>query len=215
MRKMTFTKKSLLAIKIAALVAVTSVLAGCGVAPPKNTANICSIFRQYPKWYWEAKDSYKQWGVPINVSLAIIREESHFRSSARPSREKLFGFIPWKHKSTAYGYSQALDGTWADYQRETGDHSSDRDEFGDAVDFVGWYGYKAHKQLGIPRTNAYDLYLAYHEGMGGFSKKSYLKKPWLVRKARTVSRLSYQYKKQLSYCQNDIPRASLWNLWLM
>lgn len=215
MRKMIHMKKLRLAISAALLVGISTLLAGCGTTPPKNTKNICSIFRQYPKWYWEAKDSYKQWGVPINVSLAIIREESHFRDSARPERTKLLGFIPWKHKSTAYGYSQALDGTWADYKRETGQRSADRDEFGDAVDFVGWYGYKAHKALGIPRNNAYDMYLVYHEGMGGFKRRSYLKKRWLVRKAQQVNRLSYQYKKQLAYCKQDIPHASVWNLWLM
>lgn len=215
MRKMTLSKPYTVAIKVALLASASILLSACGTAAPKNTNNICSIFRQYPKWYWEAKDSQKQWGVPINVSLAIIREESHFRDDARPPRTKLFGLIPWKHQSTAYGYSQALDGTWAEYQKETGAHSADRDEFGDAVDFVAWYGYTAHKRLGIPRTNAYDLYLAYHEGMGGYANRSYLKKPWLIRKARVVSRLSYTYKRQLAYCKNDIPRASVWNLWLM
>lgn len=202
-------------IKFAALGVLAIGLAGCGTAPPRNTNNICSIFKEYPKWYWEAKGAQHKWGVPINVSLAIIRTESHFVDDAKPARTKLLGFIPWTRPTTAYGYSQAVNGTWKDYQRATGEHSADRDEFGDAVDFVGWYGNMAHRKLGISKNNAYQMYLAYHEGVGGFEKRSYRKKGWLVAKARNVARLSYRYKQQLKYCRADIPKPSIWNLWLM
>lgn len=209
------TKNLKPAIKIAALAALAIGLSGCGTAPPRNTQNICSIFKEYPKWYWEAKGAQKKWGVPINVSLAIIRTESHFVDDAQPPRSKLLGFIPWTRPTTAYGYSQAVNGTWKEYQHDTGKKAADRDEFGDAVDFVGWYGSMAHRKLGISKRNAYQMYLAYHEGVGGFQKRSYRKKGWLVAKARDVSRLSYRYGKQLKYCRADIPKPSIWNLWLM
>ena len=199
------------------LLGLTSVLLNsCGVQkPPNNTNDICAIFKEYPKWYWEAQSSYHQWGVPTPVSMAIIREESYFVSNAQPPRTKLLGVIPWTRPTSAYGFSQATDGTWADYQQATKNRQADRDEFGDAVDFVGWYGNMAHQKIGISKSNAYDLYLAYHEGIGGYEEKSFRKKPWLMDKARKVQNLAIRYQRQLKYCRSDIPRASAWNLWLM
>ena len=36
-------------------------------------------------------------------------------------------------------FAQALDGTWERYKSETGREFADRDDFEDAIDFVGWY----------------------------------------------------------------------------
>ena len=191
-------------------------LSGCGVErPPTDTNNICSVFKQYPKWYWEAQSSYHKWGVPTPVSLAIIREESYFVNDAEPPRSTVLGFIPWTRPTSAYGFSQATNGAWKDYQKATQNNNANRDQFGDAVDFVGWYGNLAHQKLGISKLNAYDLYLAYHEGITGYQNKSYAKQTWLIEKAQKVQNLAQQYQKQLKYCQRDIPRASAWNLWLM
>lgn len=190
-------------------------LSGCSTTPPKNPHNICAIFSQYPKWYWEAHDSYKKWGVPVSVQLAIIRQESHFQSDAKPPRKKLLGFIPWFRPTSAYGYAQALDGTWDQYQKVAKKSGADRDDFGDAADFVGWYSYRAHRKLGIPLNSAYKLYLAYHEGLGGYKKGSYKKKKWLTHVAHKVSVQAYKYHIQLNSCKNDIPKPSIWNLWLM
>ena len=44
--------------------------------------------------------------------MSILRQESSFQNRVKPEREKLFGVIPWKRKSSALGYTQAIDGTW-------------------------------------------------------------------------------------------------------
>ncbi len=194
----------------------TLTLVGCGTQrPPANTNNICSIFREYPKWYWEAHASYHRWGVPIPVSMAIIREESYFVNDAKPPRTTVLGVIPWTRPTSAYGFSQATDGAWQDYQQSTKNQDANRDQFGAAVDFVGWYGNLAHEKLGISKSNAYDLYLAYHEGIAGYQNHSYANKTWLIEKSQAVQKLAQSYQQQLKYCRADIPQANAWNLWLM
>ncbi|OAJ34831.1 transglycosylase SLT domain-containing protein [Piscirickettsia salmonis] len=189
---------------------LASMLAGCATAPPQNINNICSIFREYPKWYWAAKDSRKKWGVPISAQMAIIYYESHFRYDARPPRTTLLGFIPWSRPTSAYGYAQATDGTWATYQRSTGNSRASRTDFADAIDFVGWYANRSYSRLGIAKNNAYSLYLAYHEGDGGYRKRTYLKKRWLLAKAHQVRNKANSYYHQLIQCESSLPKKSWW-----
>ena len=189
-------------------------LSGCAPAPPTGTTNACNIFRQYPKWYWQAKDTQKKWGTPVSTQMAIIKQESHFVADARPPRTTLLGFIPWTRPTSAYGYSQATDGTWAVYLRDTGQSGRSRTNFGDATDFLGWYSMRAQKKLSISPADAYSLYLAYHEGLGGYKVKSYRKKPWLLRVASKVQNQANAYYRQLRRCRNDIVKPSIWNLWL-
>jgi len=50
--------------------------------------------------------------------------------------------------------------------------------------------------LGIPKDNARLLYLAYHEGRGGYKKGSYKSKPWLLSVSSDVQKMSpQQYEK--------------------
>ena len=46
--------------------------------------------------------------------------ESDFDWLAKPPRHKLFKVIPYKRKSSSFGYSQAIKGTWEQYKKETG-----------------------------------------------------------------------------------------------
>ena len=188
-------------------------MAACTTAPPKDVNNICSIFKQYPKWYWATQDSEKAWGVPIPVQMAIIHQESHFNAKIKPPRTKLLWVIPWKRPSSSYGYSQALKETWENYQKSSGNHGADRDEFADAADFIGWYGYQAYKRLGINRGDAYKLYLAYHEGLGGYERKTYLKKQWLINVARKVKGRAATYQSQLSQCQSKLKKKPWYRFW--
>src|SRR3546814_8971202 len=71
-----------------------------------------------------------------DVCSSDLYTESGSKARARPPRTKLLGFIPWKRQSSAYGYAQALDGTWLEYQRSTGRWSARRSDFGDAIHFV-------------------------------------------------------------------------------
>ena len=132
--------------------------------------------------------SAKKWGVPVHVQLAIIYQESRFVHDAKPPRKKLLWVIPWKRQSSAYGYGQILDSTWDSYRKDTGHRWADRDDFSDVVDFIGWYGNQSHKLAGIAKDDTYNQYLAYHEGQGGFRRKTYLKKGWLMKVARKVQR---------------------------
>ena len=184
-------------------------LVGCVSTPPSDLNNVCNIFRQYPKWYEASLDVQRRWRVPVAVQMAIIHQESKFDARAKPPRTKLFWIIPWKRPSTAYGYSQALDGTWDHYKRTNGGLLSSRNSFADGVDFIGWYANNAYKIAGIPRTDAYALYLDYHEGIGGYQRKTYLKKSWLIPVAHKVSARAHVYQAQLSSCQKSL-RSKWW-----
>ncbi|MBF0587595.1 MAG: transglycosylase SLT domain-containing protein [Magnetococcales bacterium] len=187
---------------------VMLLLAGCAVAPPRNIENACSIFDEKSDWYKIMQDNHKKWGVPVHVQLAIIHQESKFTHDARPPRGKLFWFIPWSRASSAYGYAQVLDGTWNWYKSKTGNWRADRDNYKDAVDFIGWYVNISHRVLGISKWDAESQYLAYHEGHGGYKRKSYRKKKWLMEVARKVKRLSGRYRSQLAHCKDRLERGS-------
>ena len=190
----------------AAILAALTVLfvAGCGSTPPTNVEDICEIFEEKPRWYRAALKSEERWGTPIHVQLAIIRQESTFRFNARPPRRKLLGFIPWTRPSDAYGYAQALNSTWDWYRRDTGRRGADRDNFGDAIDFVGWYTDQSQQIAGISKWDPYNQYLAYHEGQGGWMDNSYRGNGQLQRIARTVDYRAREWGAQLDRCEDNL-----------
>jgi len=186
------------------LVCVALLLVGCSTTPPANPDNLCAIFKEKDDWYDAAVDMNQRWGVPIHVPMAMMYQESSFRHDAKPPKDYLLGFIPWGRVSSAYGYSQAKTMTWSDYKRETGHSGADRDEFDDALDFMGWFITKTHKINGVSKWDAYAQYLNYHEGWGGYRKKSYNKKKWLIKTARKVQSRSLRYAKQYKGCKDDL-----------
>ncbi len=190
----------------AAILAVLSAMfvTGCGSTPPTNVEDICEIFEEKPRWYRDALKSEERWGTPIHVQLAIIRQESTFRFNARPPRQKLLGFIPWTRPSDAYGYAQALNSTWDWYRRDTGQRGADRDDFGDAIDFVGWYTHQSQTMAGISKWDPYNQYLAYHEGQTGWLNKSYRYKGDLKKIARSVDHRAREWGAQLDRCEDDL-----------
>ena len=139
-------------------------LSSCATPPPQNPENICEIFREHRDWYSAAKDANKRWGVPIHIPMSMMYQESSFRHDAIPPRDYLLGFIPWGRVSSAYGYSQAKTMTWGDYINETGNSGADRDDFEDAIDFMGWFIFKTSKINKVSKWDAYNQYLNYHEG---------------------------------------------------
>lgn len=190
-------KKLLLAV----LAGIT--LSGCVSAPPSDVNNVCSIFRQYPRWYKDTLDVERRWRVPVNVQMAIMHQESKFDAHAEPKRTKLLWIIPWKRPSTAYGYSQALRSTWDLYKQSTGSFFASRSDFADGVDFIGWYANQANRRAGISRSDAYSLYLAYHEGVTGYQRQTYLKKGWLMPVAHKVAARAQIYQAQLARCNKS------------
>tara|TARA_R110000824_G_scaffold288508_3_gene476780 strand:- start:108072 stop:108677 length:606 start_codon:yes stop_codon:yes gene_type:complete len=185
---------------------IMTLLSACVSSPPANTANICTIFEDRRSWYRAAKKTENRWGTPVYVSMAIIEQESSFQGRAKPPRTKLLWVIPWRRPSSAYGYAQVLDETWTDYKESAGNWGASRSDFSDAMDFVGWYTNASTRQNRISRTDAYNLYLAYHEGNGGWARNSYSSKGWLMDVARNVQNTSNIYQTQYQSCEKELGR---------
>lgn len=185
-------------------------IGGCTTAPPQNSDDVCEIFDEYYDWYNAAKEAEKKYGIPIGVTMAFIHQESKFVEDARPPREWFLWIFPGSRPSSAYGYTQALNGTWEEYQRKTGQWSADRDDFTDAVDFIGWYNSATVKRTGIKKHDAYRLYLAYHDGAGGYLRGTYKQKPWLMKVSRKVDRRAKMYNQQLIQCRSSLDSGWLW-----
>ena len=199
-------------IAVTALIGAALLLfLSCSSSPPRDISDGCEIFEDKSGWYKDAKQSYERWGVPVHVQLAIIYQESKFVDDARAPRDHILWVIPWGRVSSAYGYAQAQDSTWDWYMEKTGNHGADRDDFDDAVDFIGWYCDMIYRMLGLSKGDAYNQYLAYHEGQGGYGRKSYNGKPWLLKVARKVETRAANYRTQLARCEDDLDSG--WSLW--
>ena len=135
--------------------------------------------------------------------MAILHQESKYIGDAKPPRTTCLWIFPGPRPSSAYGYAQVLDGTWEEYQESTDNSWADRDDFGDAIDFVGWYCSLSVKKCGISKNNARNLYLAYHEGRGGYNRKTYAKKTWPLKVANKVQKRALRYRGQLAACENE------------
>lgn len=192
------------------VLALLLVLAGCSSLPPANPNNICDIFDDKPSWYKDAKKAEKQWGSSVPVMMSIMYQESQFKHNARPARTKILWVIPGPRPSDAYGYPQAKDDVWDEYQDQSGNGWSRRDNFGDAIDFIGWYNKQSQKRSRIGLQDSYNLYLAYHEGHGGYNRATYRKKNWLMNTARKVEDRSQQYENQLRNCEERFKGSWWW-----
>ncbi len=172
------------------------VLTGCvsvSRTPPKQVANACAILDEKQKWDDHVFDAAYRWRISPGSILSIMKQESGFRHNAIPVDAK------GKPLSSALGYSQALDGTWNDYVKENG--PAKRKDFGDSADFIGWYADKMERQAKISKSDTYNLYLAFHEGAGGYKKGTYKSKPWLLNVAAKVDKQAVIYNTQLQQCE--------------
>lgn len=182
-------------------------VAGCvkSYIPP-DIGDACSILTKKRGWYGDVLRTEKKWGTPMSLTLAFIRQESGFRKKAKQPRRKVLWIIPWKRVSSASGYAQAVDKTWQQYLRETqkGGLMTRRSDFKDAADFIGWYNNKSSKLLKIRRDDAYNLYLAYHEGWTGYRKGTYRDKAWLKSAAGKVQENEKRYRSQIQACKSKL-----------
>ena len=182
--------------------------------PPVNPDDVCDIFREHTVWYDYARNSQERWGTPIATQMAFVYYESSFRSHARPPRTLLWGFIPWSRPTTAYGYAQALDPAWGEYLAATGDgFFTVRTDMEYALDFVGWYNQLTHRQLGIPFHNPRQLYLAYHEGRGGYARKTFARKPAVTALSSRVQLRAFRYDNQLKSCEQEFQCWRWYQFW--
>lgn len=178
-------------------------VAACGssqFSAPRNLNDACSIVSQRPQYLRAMERSQRRWGVPVHVQMATIYQESKFVGNARTPVRYALGVIPMGRQSSAYGYSQALDATWEEYQRDTGNRRAKRDDIDDATDFMGWYMAESTEKLGISPYDARSQYLAYHEGRTGFARGSHRSKSWLLRVSNEVASRADTYQAQLIGC---------------
>lgn len=192
-----------------AIVFATGMLAAASVsnAALKSTTDVCAIFQEKRGWYKDAVRTEKKWGVSVPVLMAIMQRESDFRHNARPPREgRRLLLFPGRRASDAYGFAQATKATWLDYKKQTRRWRADRDDFDDAIDFIGWNLDRANKHLGIAKTNVSHLYLAYHEGLTGYRSKKWMGKEWLLALVRKVVAKEQQYRSQLNSCKRGPAR---------
>jgi hypothetical protein len=188
------------------LAAALLLSAACATPPPRRPDDACAIFSEHRSWHRAARESGERWGVPEPVQLALVHQESRFRHDARPARRRILWVLPGPRPSSAYGYGQVLDETWDLYRRETGRRGADRDDFADVADFIGWYGDLAHRRAGVAKDDAYALYLAYHEGPGGYARGTHLRRPWLLEVARKVDARAALYRLQYGSCRERLSR---------
>lgn len=167
---------------------------------PRNLDNACSIVKQRPKYLKAMKQTEREWGVPVHVQMATIYQESKFIGNAKTPHQFALGIIPTGRQSSAYGYSQALDGTWDEYRDATRNRNGRRNNIHDATDFIGWYMARSTEVLGIEIDDTRNQYLAYHEGRTGYSRGSHKSKSWLMRVASEVDARADLYQNQLASC---------------
>lgn len=189
-------------MRIAFFIALMALSLSACASAPSRISNACAIFEQrdgfFNNWARDAKAAEREYGVPVPILMATIYVESGFQPYARPPRKYVLGIIPWGRISTAYGYAQALDGTWATYQRDTGRWSASRTNFGDAIRFVGWYHHQSHIKNGIPLADSYNLYLAYYSGQTGYNRGQFSN--GLKQTAQKSAGMAAKYEAQLRGC---------------
>jgi hypothetical protein len=181
------------------LVLLGSCTSGYGTAP-RELDNACAIVNERPEYLRAFKATQRKWGVPVPTIMAMIYQESKFISNNRPPHQYALGVIPIGRQSSALGYSQALDGTWEEYQDQHGGRGADRENIRDATDFMGWYMTATVRETGVPLGDTRNQYLAYHDGRSGYLRGTWRRKPWLIRIAGEVANRATTYDAQLRAC---------------
>ena len=178
-------------------------LSSCGSrynTAPRELDNACAIVNERPSYLRAFKNTQRRYGVPVPVLMAIIYQESKFISDNRPPHRYALGVIPIGRQSSALGYSQALDGTWEEYQRLTGNHGASRERIEDATEFMGWYMTQTVAETGVAINDTRNQYLAYHDGRSGYLRGTWRSKSWLIRIANEVDARAVTYNAQLRAC---------------
>lgn len=189
------------------VIALLVVSTGCASSPPRKPDDVCSIFDEKRRWYKDAKTAEARWGSSMHIPMAFMYQESLFEAKARPPRTRILWIIPWRRPTTAYGYAQALNGTWRDYIDATGEYWRERHDFGDATNFIHWYMAEAARRNGVSLSDAYALYLNYHEGVVGYARGTHKEKAWLLKAATAVQQRSQRYRQQYAGCQEELDKG--------
>ena len=173
--------------------------AQAGAQPWRGDENICAILAQDKSWPADTLRASRRWQVQPWLPLAVIYHESRFEAQARPPMKHINGI--WQRPSSAYGFAQAIDSTWNEYNAKV---SSKvilmRDEYQDAVDFASYYLRHIMDSLDVSPTRVDLLYLAYHEGISGYTNKSYSSKKWLIKTSGRVAATAALFHRQWLSC---------------
>ncbi|MDE4949093.1 hypothetical protein NAI31_10780, partial [Francisella tularensis subsp. holarctica] len=81
------------------------------------------------------------------------------------------------------------DGTWDHYKKQKKQSFVSRSNFAGATDFIGWYLNDIHNNTGISKTDTYNLYRAYHEGIGGYQRGTHRNNSFLKNSARKTTEI--------------------------
>ena len=189
-------------------------MSACASAPQPSNAEIadaCLLLKENRQWHDVMRETARKWGAPMGFQLAVIKQESSFdsRALAPHGDREWFGLVEGKRVSSAAGYSQALDGTWEMYKRETGKGLANRNDFRDSSDFIGWYYNTTGKRTGLGQYDYQAHYLAYHEGATGYLKGTWKSKGWLINTAGRVAQQAARYESQISRCDALKPQKLL------
>lgn len=167
---------------------------------PRQLDDACSIVSERPEYLRAFRQVERKYGVPVPSLMAMIYQESKFIGNNRTPHRYALGVIPVGRQSSAFGYSQALDGTWAEYVDSVGSRRARRDNINDATDFMGWYMTLTVQETGVPIYDTRNQYLAYHDGRSGYNRGTWRSKSWLVRIAGEVEARAILYDAQLRSC---------------
>ena len=188
--------------RVAALLLLLGSCSGPGeFSAPRNLDDACSIVSERPHYLRAFRAAERKYGVPVPSMMAIIYQESKFIGNNRTPHQYALGVIPVGRQSSAFGYSQALDGTWREYQEGPGGRSARRDDIDDATDFMGWYMVQTVEETGVPINDTRNQYLAYHDGRTGYLRGTWRSKSWLIRIAGEVEARAVMYDQQLRSCR--------------
>lgn len=170
--------------------------AGCASFRVADYDDLCRILDQKPSWRIPLKNVEQRWQGDPALVMAFIHQESRFIADARA--DETLSKTEAVQAESAYGYAQAKLSTWDMYRGSSSNGSASRDNFYDAVDFIGWYNWQSHLELNIGLKKARELYLAYHEGRGGYERGSYEteEKDWLREVADKVQDRYRLYRRQ-------------------
>ena len=121
-----------------------------------------------------------------------LREKSLLRFGDQPL------LLAQLQRYKALGFSQALDGTWKRYKRETGRWAAKRTDFSDAIRFIAWYHSQSNRTNGIALNDTYRLYIAYYHGHAGYQRGNW--SSTAKAGAKRAANMAVKYSHQLKTC---------------
>ncbi|MFC4892734.1 transglycosylase SLT domain-containing protein [Pseudofrancisella aestuarii] len=182
-------------LKICFVLFITTLILSCSKqALTDPEISVCDILKENPQWSKSLKEAQTKYNLPPQFAMSIIYQESKFIGTAKSK------------SSSAYGYAQAIDGTWKVFQNEV-NSSAKRDNFNDSVQFIGWYMSDLSKRLKLNMTDSYSLYMAYMLGQTGYKRYkagTYANKEVVHKNESIASKVKARadlYNKQFRNCK--------------